>query len=248
MVQITDCFERALALLVSQFQAQKDNGDLTNFQKLIKILVTPMQQLENVKWQLKTERWLSTSMGVQLDEIGEIVGVEREINESDDDYRERIEFQIFINRSSGTPEDIMQALAFLTKATHVNIHDVGITAFQLETNGTRFPYPPNDLVDAIFDISPAGVDYAAIVATYDNLIPFELSGDLAEQVFLVSPNGNDLQELEVEPYNRIINVQNGAFANNTGLGGLDELDFPLETAGQLSELIQKNGNFPPVRF
>src|SRR5690606_9597636 len=147
--------------------------------------------LEDVKWQLKTERWISTAIGQQLDEIGTILGLPRIINESDEDYRERLQFQIFINTSSGTPEEVMQVLAFLTQASHVNYHDIGIAAFQLETNGLKFPDPPNDLNDAIFQVSPAGVNYAPIVATYDVPISFELGGDLTDQPLYVVPDGDN---------------------------------------------------------
>lgn len=250
MVQLTNVFERALSLLVSQFRGQKPNGELTNFQKLIKVLVTPAQFLEDVKWQLKTERWISTAVGVQLDEIGVILGLPRKIGESDADYRERLQFQIFINTTSGTPEEIMRVLAFLTQASHVNYHDIGIAAFQLETNGLKFPNPPNDLNDGIFQVSPAGVNYAPIVATYNVPISFELGGDLTDQPLAVNPNTNDPfqeNELEMEPYNAILYVAAGSFESNGPNGGLDELDYPLETAGQLSELIQKGGNAPARR-
>lgn len=251
MVQITNQFQRALALLVSQFRNEKDDGSLTNLQKLIKVLVTPFQQLEDVKWQLKTERWLSTAIGAQLDEIGVILGLPREIGESDEDYRERLQFQIFINSSSGTPEEIMSVLSFLTQATHVNYHDIGIAAFQLETNGLKFPNPPNELNDGIFQVSPAGVNYAPIVATYNVPISFQLSGDLTDVPLLVAPNTNDITELTnllIEPENALLYVASGQYENNGPEGGLDELDFSLPTAGQLSELIQKGGNFPPRRF
>lgn len=253
MVQITDQFQRGLALLASQFRGQKPDGELTNLQKLLKVIITPAQRLEDVKWQLKTERWLDTSVGVQLDRIGAILGLPRQINESDADYRERLQFQIFVNTTSGTPEEVMQVLAFLTQASHVNYHDIGIACFQLETNGLKFPNPPNDLNDGIFQVSPAGVNYAPIVATYNVPISFELGGDLTNQALVVNANSSDPFEerellMEVYPGTPILYVAAGAVESNGPDGGLDELDFPLETAGQLSELIQKGGNFPPRRF
>lgn len=248
MVQITNQFERALALLASQFRDQKANGDLTNFQKLIKVLVKPMQDLENVKWELKTERWLSTAIGQQLDEIGLILGLPRNLGESDEDYRERLQFQIFINISSGTPEEVMQVLAFLTHATHVNYHDIGIADFQLETNGLTFPDPVNDLNDAIFQVSPAGVNYAPIVATYNVPISFELGADLADEPLFIAPDSSEITNLLLAPVPGILYVAAGAVGDNGPNGGLDELDFPLNTAGQLSELIQKGGNAPAQRY
>ena len=209
MVQITDHFQRALSLLVSQFRQNNGLPPLNNIQKLIKVICTPIQVLENIKWQLKTERWLSTGVGRQLDEIGIILGLPRQINESDDEYRERLQFQIFINNSSGTPEQIIQVLQFLTQASHIGYFEIGIAAFQLETNGLKFPNPPNDLNDAIFQTSPAGVNYAPIVATYNVPISFELGGDLTDQMLNVVPDGDspfDQAPLEVEPYNSLLYV------------------------------------------
>lgn len=144
----------------------------------------------------------------------------------------------------------MRVLAFLTQAQHVDYHDIGIACFQLETDGEKFPDPVNDLNDAIFRVSPAGVNYAPIVATYNADIPFQLGGDLTDQQLDVAPNLSDPSELvalEVEPYNALLYVSAGAVGSNGPDGGLDELDFPVDTAGMLSELIQKGGNAPAQR-
>jgi hypothetical protein len=251
MVQITNEFDRAMSLLASQFRGQKANGELTNLQKLIKILCVPAQELEDVNWQLKTQRWLDVAVGYQLDELGIILGVARQIGESDEDYRERLQFQIFINTSNGTPEDSIKVLAFLTQGTNIGYHELRPAAYQMETNGLKFPDPPNELNDGLFSVSPAGVNYVPIVATYNVPISFELSGDLSLDPLWVAPDSSDytiLTNLEVEPYNKIIYVSAGNVEDTGPNGGLDELNFPLPTAGQLSELIQKGGNFPARRF
>lgn len=250
MVRILNSYERALALLASQFRDSKRNGDPTNLQKVIRALVTPAQELQDVNYELETERWLATAVGVQLDEIGVILGLPREADESDSDYRERLQFQIFINTSVGSPEDSIRVLRFLTNASHIGYFEVYPASYQMETNGLKFPNPPNDLNDALFSVSPAGVNYVPIVATYNVPISFELSGDVRSDPLFVAPNVNDYNELvnlEMEPYNAILYVDAGNVDENGPNGGLDELNFPLPTAGQLSELIQKNGNLPPRR-
>src|SRR6187551_1217545 len=191
MVQILNCFDRALALLASQFRGDKADGQLTNLQKVIQAICALAQDVENVNWELKTERWLSTAEGQQLDEIGVILGLPRLPNESDEDYRERLQFQIFINTSSGTPEEIIRILAFLTNASHIGYLERNLAFFQLETNGLKFPVPANDLNDAIFSVSPAGVNYAPIVATYNVPISFQFGGDLSFDPLFVAPNLSD---------------------------------------------------------
>ena len=70
MVQILDVYERTLGLLASQFRDTKLDGGLTNLQKVIKIISNQAQNIQDVEWELKTERWLSSAIGAQLDEIG----------------------------------------------------------------------------------------------------------------------------------------------------------------------------------
>lgn len=251
MVQINNYFDRALALLVSQFRATKPDGSLTNLQKLIKSIVEPAQEIEDVNWELKTERWLSSAVGQQLDEIGIILGLPREVGEIDEDYRERLQFQIFINTSSGTPEDAIRALDFFTNASNVEYAERDYAFFELWTNGTKFPNPQNQLNDALFQISPAGVNYVPITASYGAEIVFTVSGDLSTDPLFIAPNEDDtsqLVNLELTPYNSILYVSAGNVNDDNGLGGLEELNFPSPNAGVLSELIQKGGNFPPRRY
>lgn len=251
MVQINNVFQRSLALLVNQFREQKLDGSLTNLQKLIKIITEPVQDAEDVNWELKTERWISTAIGFQLDQLGIILGLPRELNESDEDYRERLQFQIFINVSNGTPEDSIRVLKFLTKASHIGYFEIYPAAYQMETNGLVFPDPYNDLNEAVFQVSPAGVNYAPIVLTYNVPISFEVSADLSTEALFLAPNEDDYTELvnlEVNPYSSILYVASNTIVDENPNGGLDELDFPLPSAGQVSELVQKGGNFPPRRY
>lgn len=213
MVQITNHFQRAISLLASQFRKNKPDGSLTNFQKLIQALVEPAQEIENVNWELKTERWLNTAIGTQLDGLGQIIGIARNPGESDEDYRERLQFQIFINSSKGTPEDVIRIIEFLTKSDRIIYHETYPAAFQLETDGLVFPTPPNELVTAIKNASPAGVNYAPITATYNVPISFQVTDEIGESE-----------------------------------GGFEELNYPLPTAGQLSEVIQNDSNMPPRRY
>lgn len=247
MVQISNVFERTLALLVAQFRDQKPDGTLTNFQKLIKILCEEKQVIQDVLWQLKTERSLSSAIGQQLDGIGEILGLPRNEGETDEDYRESLQFQVFINSSSGTPEQILTAIKFLTKADIVRIFEPFPAFFQLETNGLNFPTPPNDLNDAIFNMSPAGVNYAPITATYGVSFPLRTSNfDIRNYLLSVNSNNESLNLLMM-PYNENLSVTNASNNQEFSNGWLDELGFPSNGAGQIAELIQKDGNKPPRR-
>jgi len=255
MVLIINHFQRSLALLASQFRGEKRNGELTNLQKVIKALVRSLQEAEDVNYELKTQRWLSVALGQQLNELGIILGLLRLDGESDSDYRERLQFQIFINTSNGTPEDVIKTLKFLTNASKIGYFEIYPAFFQMETDGLKFPIPANQLNDAIFSVSPAGVNYAPIIATYNVPISFEFSGDSAFSILGVAPlisNPIYITNLEIEqdiiPNNALLAILSGNSYLEGPQGGFDELDFPSEIAGQFSELIQKNGNFAPKRY
>lgn len=103
MIKQEDLAGNAVALLPHQF------ADSANLQALIRALVgetTGAQELEDVLWQLLTERALAVATGYRLDEIGVIVGQPREFTD-DDSYRALLYGKIGINSSKGTPEQLI---------------------------------------------------------------------------------------------------------------------------------------------
>lgn len=247
-MQILNVYERTLALLVSQFRDSRPDGSLSNFQKLIRAISSSLQNVEDVNWELFSERWLNTAVGFQLDEIGVLLGLPRNPNESDESYRFRLRVQIFINIAKGTPEEQINLLRILTDASYIGYHELQPAAFQLETNGTLFPDPWNSLNQSIKQISPAGVAYTPITATLGEEWVLRFGGNQALGPLYVSPDGINLGPLEVEPYNSILYVSSGAVEIDTTSGQLAELNFPNPQAGILSELIQIDGQLTPRRF
>lgn len=73
---------------------------MNDFEKLLVALVSPAQDIENMFQQLLTQRGLQTAVGVQLDQLGALVGCPRAGN-ADDAYRRYIGAQILTNQSSG---------------------------------------------------------------------------------------------------------------------------------------------------
>jgi hypothetical protein len=250
MVRITNHVQRAVVLLAGQFQQSLVDGEYSRFQRLIRAFVTSMQEIDNVDQDLKFERSLETSIGDQLDGIGQILGLARLPDESDEDYRERLKFQIFINKANGTPEEVITVLQFLTKANQIRYHEYYPAAFQMSTDGLVFPVPPEQLVTAIQSVSPAGVQYTPITATYGVPLPFVFSGDPIVDLLLVAPNEADpfdLVNLEIDTGN-LLAVQAGRVTNPDFGGGFAEFGTPIDTtgAGQLAEVIMYNGSQPPT--
>lgn len=253
MPYIPNIVERVLALLASQFQGTTPSGGLTNLQKLIKAFALSAQDVEDVLEELRSQRNLDTAVGVQLDGLGQILGLKRNDGESDDDYRERLKFQIFINQGTGTPEEVIAVLKFLTNATWVRYIEFYPAAYQMITNGTTFPDPPEELVTAIQKASPAGVQYVPITATYGVEVPFVFGADAEFKLLYVTDPSDptQLENLELDTTD-LLYVNASAFSDNPEGGGFAEAigTYPAYTidtegAGQLCEVIMFNGSVAP---
>lgn len=257
-MNITNYFERARALLASQFKENQAEQELNNLEKLIKIYTDQMQEINAVQQDLKNNRSLDTAIGQQLDGLGEILDLARFLDEDDEDYRERLKFQVFINKSGGTPEELIFALAFLTNGTEIWYNEIYPASYQMATNGTTFPVPPEQLVTAISDIAPAGVGYPPITATY-GVLPFVFAGDSVPALLEVVPDGNDVTDV----YNVVTNTSD-IIEVNAGLGTIPNYgggfaeaiwsnepttpivyEFDYTGAGQLAEVIMINGSVAP---
>jgi hypothetical protein len=106
ITQITNHSAQALARLKEQFK------DKPKYIDLILSFTNQIQPLEDALWQLLTERAVDTAIGVQLDNLGTIVGEARN-GDTDDDYRPRIRARIWVNRASGLTEELIQAVLLL---------------------------------------------------------------------------------------------------------------------------------------
>ncbi len=83
-----------------------------NITKLIRALVEPVQDVENVLQQLYTERYVDTAVGDQLDILGALVGQLR-LGLEDEPYRRVIRARISVNRSKGTIADVINVASLI---------------------------------------------------------------------------------------------------------------------------------------
>lgn len=72
-----------------------------------RIVLRRIQHLEDVLWDVYTLSWLDTAEGVQLDNLGAIVGEPRK-GRGDDQYRVWIRARIAINRGNGKVSDVLK--------------------------------------------------------------------------------------------------------------------------------------------
>lgn len=249
MSDIPNYLDRGLALLAAQFQQRLPDGSFTNFQKMIQIIAQQAQEINTQQQLLLNFRSLKTAYGTQLDGLGQILGLPRIPGQTDSDYREALEFQIFINGSHGTPEDLLAILKFLTDASMVWIIELYPAAYQMITNGLNIPVDGSELIETMQSVSPAGVEFVSLTATY-NTNPFSFSSDPITTQFFVAPNPDDINQInpfQVDPGTGAGDffVQAGETVNPNFGGGFAEAlgTYPTYTidttgAGQLPEAIQ----------
>ncbi len=252
MVDIPNYYERAIALLASQFQIKMPDGSRTNFQKMLYAIITQIQSIQTQENLLIEMRSLDTAQGAQLDGLGQIIGLARVPGQSDASYRQALQFQVFVNQSSGTPEQVIQILKFLTQANTIFYDEFYPAAYLMTTDGLIFPDNPSDIVGVIQASSPAGVEFLGLTAIYDT-VPFVFSNDPFNEQFYVAPNIADsfeLHPLQVDggsgPENFFIN--RGETTDPDFGGGFSEAilliypnyDYDNVGAGQLAEFIQGN--------
>lgn len=149
LTQTTTHIAEAKARFVQQFRAKP------NMEAWLADYVTQVQDLEDVFFQLLLDRVIATAIGVQLDGLGAIVGEERK-GKSDASYRIWIRGRILANRSSGTPEQMLELADLVTDANTLAIEEYYPAGFNLIIY--------DDLVENVDDVaaildaaSPAGV-------------------------------------------------------------------------------------------
>lgn len=137
---------------------QYDNSPI--LQKLLEIFLSQVQELEDANVELDTYSTdITLAYGYQLDIIGKLIGVQRK-GRTDEQYRDAIYFQISINIGSGTPEDCIQYLSSVTKATDVKYWEHYPACIILETNGTN---TTSAIPQALDNVSPAGVKVGGVI-------------------------------------------------------------------------------------
>jgi len=205
-------------------------GESPNLQGFVGAVVEPLTEIETTFDALKSERWIATAHGAQLDGAGSIVG-ENRLGRSDTAYRDAIRFRVFINTSKGAPVDLIRGVKYLTAPTDAQyIEAYPATAFVF-TNGLFVDYT---IQATIQDITPAAVTTVPVLVSFASPV-FRFGSTAALSDFFIN-QGAGQEYLGVN--GAILKVTGSASApiGTSGFGGVvpSELDlggFSLDIEG-----------------
>jgi alkanesulfonate monooxygenase SsuD/methylene tetrahydromethanopterin reductase-like flavin-dependent oxidoreductase (luciferase family) len=166
--KITDHVLQALARRMAMY------AETTDIAWFISTICVQIQELEEAFFELIEDRWLDTAIGLQLDNLGEILGIGRAGND-DDTYRIRLIAGVARFNSSGRPEEVISAFLLLASATRVILSEtfpaeVNITAIgSFSVVGTE-----DELRNAMNDVLAAGVAFSGLIVGGEH--PFVFQG------------------------------------------------------------------------
>lgn len=133
-----------------------------------------IQVLEDVFQSLNNFRDIENAIGIQLDRLGDILGIDRE-GLNDDDYRTRLKVKVIQNISNGEPDRLINVYSFLLGATQVQYQEHYPAGVALMANADVISGQESLIYREIQKISPAGVrvDY---IGSYDADDAFAFDG------------------------------------------------------------------------
>jgi hypothetical protein len=158
---ISNHVERGLERILEQFKNK------AKIKGLISAFIKPLQGAEDTLNDMVTKRNLDDAEGVQLDLIGTIVGLERTFQQSDDDYRDDLRQQIYLNLYSGTPDQIMRAAAYFIGTTDLFYTENYPAEVDVQSEMVLTEEQAAYIREKIKSFLPAGVSLG-IVGQYDD--------------------------------------------------------------------------------
>lgn len=127
MDRITNHSEQAVERLISQYRQNLD------FIGILSAFCAQIQELENGIFTLYSRLDLSSVTGIQLDNLGTIIGVRRQ-GFNDEIYRTMLWAKLFSNISNGTPNEIINIFKVLTKSTNIDFIEIYPATIQIQGN------------------------------------------------------------------------------------------------------------------
>ena len=204
------------ALAVPRLTGQFENSP--KLKALMAAIVGPLTTLETEADALVADRWIDTAVGKQLDGCGHIVGELRQ-GRDDDAYRSAIKFQIFVNTSNATPEEMMVGLRTLTMPDDVQYIEQYPATAMFFTDG---PTVPTGIQSVMQSLAPAAISDVQVLVSYAG-VPFRFSLLPPPSEMFVN---NDADYLTIDGGDWTL-ATDGVITGAT-LGGLAATDFSVE--------------------
>lgn len=154
--KITNHKALAVGYLLSELQ------DSPKLKKLIEIFAEEIQELEDLYYQLATERTIDTAEGVQLDHIGKKVRWLRN-GMDDDDYRKMIRCAVTINTTHGLAKTAKSIMAVMVDAVVWYVQRGRAHYGLIWERATNTPEPWCSVIRSIMDkITASGVSWELV--------------------------------------------------------------------------------------
>lgn len=155
LVQTTTHEADGIARLLERFRG------LPVFEALLRIALQRVQHIEDVLWSLYIGVWIDNAEGLQLDNLGDVVGEGRE-GRDDDTYRLWIRARIAINRANGKIDDTLKVARLILEPTAVLSYTPEYpAAYRVDVLDTAISAA--DIYELLNEVRPAGVRLTAAV-------------------------------------------------------------------------------------
>lgn len=165
---ITDHIQQAKDRLREQYKNSE------NILALIESWTGQIQELEEILFQLTTDRSIFTAIGIQLDLLGQLLNKPRE-GRSDTDYRIVLLAKVAQNISQGTPEELINAFKVLSSSTKVYLSDDHNGEVYLLADHVLTQEQVNMILREMYSVVCAGVRIQGL-GSFDPLDSFAFDG------------------------------------------------------------------------
>lgn len=170
-IEIRDNVSQGLYRLPTQFD------DSVYLRSFLETYLQGTQQVLDLGLDLLKGLRITDAVGVQLDNIGYVVG-ERRLARDDETFRTAIQAKIILNNSTGTPADVISATKAIAKTGFVGYWEHYPASAILSIGNENLATVPPEIVSVIDGAAPAGcsIDQILVDTDGDGLV-------FAEQIF-----------------------------------------------------------------
>jgi hypothetical protein len=167
----------AIRRLISQFRSGTSGEPINDFEKLVRSYVDELQALDTAATDLLVLTTLDGAEGVQLDGLGQIIGLER--NGLDDDlYQSLLRAYIRVNTSAGTIEQINEIVRLATNTSVADqffrLNEGSPAEFEVQCTGQLGTGLGAIAAEAMYQGKPAGVH--GVFIYWETTSPFVFDG------------------------------------------------------------------------